>query len=290
MKRLLVGLLATIFVFLPALSVYASSTPNVPLNRAVLDEAQVLSTDTINYLVSANDRLAMETGGEIMFLTVNFVPLGRDIRDFAADVFNTWGVGSAERNNGILMVIDVAGGDYHIVPGAGIEQHLSGGTIQHYLDTYFREDFMAGDFDTSVVALFDALASNSAIFPAATAAPVGQRQTLPAEPGIGSLIPTIVIIFIVLWVITSISRAGRRGHMMGGPMMPRRRGFGGFMGGLLIGRAMSNRHRGGGGGLGGGGFTRGGGSTGGFGGGGFTRGGGYTRGGGGGMRGGGRRR
>ncbi|MCL2377079.1 MAG: TPM domain-containing protein [Defluviitaleaceae bacterium] len=289
MKRILAGFLTILFVFLPALSVYASGIPNVPHNRAVLDEARVLSTDTITYLVNANDRLAMETGGEIMFLTVNFVPLGQDIENFAADVFNAWGVGSAERNNGILVVIDVAGGDYHMTAGAGIEEHLGGGAVQHYLNTYFRERSMIGDYDTSVIALFNALASNSAIFPVAATGPFGERQTLPAEPGIGSFIPTIVIIFIVLWVVSSISRAGRRGRMMGGPMMPRRGGFGGFMGGLLIGRAMSNRHRGGGG-LGGGGFTRGGGSTGGFGGGGFSRGGGYTRGGGGGMRGGGRRR
>ena len=290
-----------------AMPVAAANIPSIPSNYAVLDSAHLLSPATIDHVTNGNRRLVSDTGGEVLFYTRNFVPLGQDIHEYAREVFNAWGLGHHEYNNGILVMMapQETDNNHWMVTGDGIAGHFTGSTIERYLDTYFREYFFAGDYDMAVTTLYNAL-SESIYQLYVPPAGAEARQTLPANTiNLGGIIPIIVIIFIGLWILSSISRAtrGGRGGMigpMGGPMMPRRRGFGGFLGGLLIGRALGGRRpmggpgprhgappkTFGGGGIGGG-YTRGGGSMGG----GYSRGGGYTRGGGGGLsRGAGRRR
>ena len=293
--------------------VAAANIPAIPSNYAVLDSAHLLSPATIDHVTLGNRQLLFNTGGEVLFYTRNFVPLGQSIHEYTLEVFNAWGLGHPEYNNGILVMLAPQDADnsYWMVVGDGIADYFTASTIERYLDTYFRAYFAAGEHDMAVITLYNALSASIQrlyVPPAGVAA----RQTLPANTiDLGGIIPIIVIILIGLWILSSVSRATRYGGMMGpmgGPMMPRRRGFGGFFGGLLIGRALGGPRRPmggfgprpgvppkpfGGGGIGGG-YTRGGGFGGGIGGrgGGYTRvGGGYSRGGGGGLsRGMGRRR
>jgi uncharacterized protein len=39
--------------------------------------------------------------------------------DFGRQVFNNWGIGSAEKNNGILIMISVEDRDFRIITGKG---------------------------------------------------------------------------------------------------------------------------------------------------------------------------
>ena len=323
MRRIMAMIMTMIFIALLTVPVMATNVPSIPPNRAVLDTANLLSSATIEHLYHGNNTLGFETGGEVLFYTRNFIPRGQDIENYAMEVFNAWGLGYPH-NNGILVMIAAQEADNSVwvMTGAGIADYFTGATVNRYLDTYFHEHVVAGDYDTAVTLLFDALSDGVYRHyvqvlgaPSVQQIPFDQRQTLPAEPvGLGQVIPAAVVIIIILWVFSSISRVSRRGRgmmgPMGGPMMPRRRGFGwgGFMGGFLLGRGTANRQNRGGQAprtgsapppkpFGGGGYTRGGG-FGGMGGGtsrggGYTRGagGGYSRGGGGGIsRGGGRRR
>jgi uncharacterized membrane protein YgcG len=274
----------------------------------VLDTANLLSPETIDHLNSANSQLLFDTGGEVLFYTMHFVPLGQDIHAYALEVFNAWGPGHYH-NNGILVMIAAreADNNFWLVTGAGIEGYFTRATIERYLDTYFIPHFGAGDYDMAVTGLFNALSDSiyRLYEPVAGATPdfVAQETSLWE-----TLIAVVIVIFLVFFSISRTTRH-RRGMMgpMGGPMMPGRGGGwgrmgGGFMGGFLLGRGSANRQNRGGSapgtnapppkpfGGGGGGFGGlGGGSRGG---GGYSRGGGgYSRGGGGGIsRGGGRRR
>ena len=278
MKRFAAMTLVLILTVLAVVPV-AAAVPAVPPNRAVLDIAQLLSPATVEHLISGNDRLWDDTGGEIMFHTVHFVPLGQGINQYALEVFNDWGPGYPH-NNGILVVISAQEADnrYWMITGDGIADYFTGSTINRYFDTYFYDHIVAGDYDMAVTTLFNALSDS--IYRLTPPA----RQPVSIEPaGLMEMIPTIVIALIILWFVVSIMRGGRRRGGMMGPMMPRRRFMGGFWGGFLMGRGTANRQNHGGGVPpkpfgGGGGYTRGGGR-------------GYSRGGGGGIsRGGGRRR
>ncbi|MCL2397464.1 MAG: TPM domain-containing protein [Defluviitaleaceae bacterium] len=287
MKRIISMILAVALVILPVASVVAANFPDLPGNEAVRDEVGVLTPATISHLTNINIQMRGYIHSEVMFYIREFVPAGTDIASYTADVFDHWGVGDAERNTGILVVVATADGVAHMVVGEGLASYMPRSVIDGYFAEYFYEYFAMGNYDMAVMTLFNALANNmyQLFLPAGqnqgAAAPYYvPRQTLPAEDtDWGAIIPLLVIIVLVLAVMSSMGRNRRRRMMgpMGGPMIGRRRwGMGGFFGGYMMGRHSANRqHRNQ--------------QMGGFGGnqpGGFNRGG-NTRGGGGGLSGGG---
>ena len=86
---------------------------------------------------------------------------GVDIMDYATDLGNTYGVGSAERNNGVVMLLALDNvsqsglmGDYCVVVGTGLEAYADDFvSLQSY---YLESDFAARDYDAGVRAAFDA--------------------------------------------------------------------------------------------------------------------------------------
>ena len=295
MKKLICLIIALLFV--PGFTVQANQFPPFPANEAVLDTQGVLSTNTVQELVSGNNQLFQSTGGEVLFYITDFLPMGYTASDFALELFNTWEVGSAENNNGVLMVIALATGDHHITVGGGLANRMSGGYLHEITHNYFIEHFDAGNYDVAVSSIFGVLsaeiqnmfATGAESNPAPVPVNQAQNPIHQNEPR-GNNNWLIIVIVVVVLLLIMPRRRGFGGGMMGrGGMFGRRRmGGGGMLGGMLGGYMLGRaRHRqpsvrqprtqtpriprpptGGG-------FTRGG-SSGGFGGrsgGGFTRGG-----------------
>ena len=104
----------------PDLSV-EPSTKVVGSYTYTYDEAGVLSDKTMEHIDAMNASLFAQTGAQIMVKTVNSTN-GQDILEYAIDLGNQYGVGDAERNNGVVMVlaldnISASGlqGDYGVV-------------------------------------------------------------------------------------------------------------------------------------------------------------------------------
>lgn len=144
-------LTAVLFVFLtvPALA--------VPYDfHYVWDGANVLSAQTEEHITRKNETLFRETGAQIAVVAVDFLD-GKDIEDYTYDLFNTWGVGSTQRDNGFLLVMAIAEENYYLQAGAGVDDAFDGATLQALLDEYLEPDFAAEDYDAGALKLFDAL-------------------------------------------------------------------------------------------------------------------------------------
>ncbi len=126
----------------------------------VYDYAGVLTDDTMEHIDAMNASLFAQTGAQILVDVVNSTG-GVDIMDYAMDLGNTYGVGSAERNNGVVMILALENisqgglvGDYCVVVGTGLENYADDFvSLQSY---YLESDFAAGDYDDGVRAAFDA--------------------------------------------------------------------------------------------------------------------------------------
>lgn len=137
-----------------------ASTAVVGTYTYVYDHAHVLTDETMAYLDAMNTSLFAQTGAQIMVVTVDSTN-GEDIIDYATDLGNTYGVGSRERNNGLVIVLaleDVAQnglvGDYGISGGDGLYDY--GQELSGILYASMEEDFAAGDYDAAVRKTFDA--------------------------------------------------------------------------------------------------------------------------------------
>ena len=80
----------------------ALAVVEAPETVYVGDYAGVLTDATEQYIIAENQKLAEATGAQIVIVTVDFLD-GMEIEDYAYTVFNTWGIGDKERNNGLLL-------------------------------------------------------------------------------------------------------------------------------------------------------------------------------------------
>lgn len=124
----------------------------------VTDEADVIAPDTEEYIVQKNAELEQLCGGQIVVVAVDFLD-GLNIEDYAYKIFTDWKIGDDDKNNGVLLLLAIGEDDYWCMQGKGLENDLTSGTIGDILWQYLEPDFAAGDYDSGVRSVFDALYS-----------------------------------------------------------------------------------------------------------------------------------
>lgn len=125
-----------------------------PANGYIADYAGVLSNATEQGILRKNRHLTAQTGAAIVVVTVNTLA-GMDIYEYAMELFNTWGIGSAEENNGLLLLLAIEEENYYSLPGSGITDALTPSVLDNLQWNYLEQDFAAGDYDAGVRQLFD---------------------------------------------------------------------------------------------------------------------------------------
>ncbi len=87
----------------------------------VVDDAGVLSPETEQKILDANEMLWTEcSGAEFVVVTVDYPPSGLDNEEYALKIFNSWHIGSARENNGLLLVLYTESDDFWLQPGEGV--------------------------------------------------------------------------------------------------------------------------------------------------------------------------
>lgn len=292
-------LAALLLAVLLCAAVSAEALPE-PGNSFVYDEAGVISVSTAQHIDKMNGVLEAACGAQIVFAVVDFTG-SYEIDDYTYELFNKWGIGDKNKNNGLLFVLATGAEDYYAMPGKGLENVFSGSVLSGIYDEYLEADFARGDYDAGVRKTFDRSLQIMAKHYGVSLSDYGYEQPVERERSsfgrVGGVLVGIVAVVLVIVVIRALSSGPRGGGGMGGG------GGGGFWSGMMLGSLMNSgrrrrsyyhppTHHGGFGGFGGFRPPRGGGGFGGFGGGGAGgfgggRGGGGFSGGGGGTRGGG---
>lgn len=287
----------------------------------VNDGADVLNSDTEKYIIDRNAYLSSECGAQICVVTVETIG-SYDIEDYAYELFNSWGIGSSERDNGVLLLIVTGDELCWCLQGTGLETTLPTSLISRILTEKMEDDFYSGNFDSGARNTFDALFDtvcsiynldpygkydenddfyianwddngyNSNYYGGSTGSvslSCASCLSCAACTGFGTIVVFVIIFAVLITILRVLSSigGGRVRHVRRHPPRPPMGGFGfGFRPDHHHHRHHNHRPRGFGGFGGFGGGSRGGGT--GFKGGGFKGGGfGGFKGGGGGSRGGG---
>ncbi len=212
-----------------------------PVLLYVTDLAGVLSADTEEYIATKNDALYAATGAQFAILTIEVLPAGYDSESYCYEVFNTWGVGSAEKNNGLLLLLVPEEGKFWMVSGTGLQSRFSGGMISELLDEHLAEDFDAGRYDDGVLALFDAAwneleniygeisAGSTSVSPEQNSAPdhtpgpeynYDYMDTVNTHRRTTSRIAVFMLIVVIVIVLCIALRPGRRYYTRRTPPPP----------------------------------------------------------------------
>lgn len=164
MKHKLVSKSAIIiaFIFVLAFALGCAKAENIPLSDEgayALDKSGVLSSETEDHIARYNQYLAESCGAQICVVTIptmDYVGYD-DIENYAYDLFNAWGIGDKDEENGVLLLLVTDDELCWCLQGEGLEDTLSSSAISDILTENMQDDFYAGEFDSGTKKTFDAL-------------------------------------------------------------------------------------------------------------------------------------
>jgi uncharacterized membrane protein YgcG len=125
----------------------------------VADYAGVFSKELKEKIIDSNIELEEPCdGAQIVVVTVEYLD-GMYSDEYAMQLFNEWGVGSAEANNGMLLLLATKENKAWLTVGAGISGAFPDSKVEDYFNRYFWDDFDAGDYEAATSNMLEALFS-----------------------------------------------------------------------------------------------------------------------------------
>lgn len=227
------------------------------METSVYDEADVLSASEESSLEQKLIHYADTTSTQIVIATIESLE-GEYIGLYAPEWAHAWGIGQADKDNGLLILLSENDRKIWITTGYGLEQYLTDATTNTIIQSIILPEFKQGNYyaglNQGTTAIFEVLN--------------GTFKGVPKSSGKSGGIPIQFIflgIFFLIFLFSIFSKKDDDGKNGG------RRGGSNLLD-ILILSSLGGMGRGGG--FGGGGFGGGGGGFGGgFGGGGFGGGG-----------------
>lgn len=140
-------------VFLPFAAV-AQTMPD-PLSDTVSDFADILPPATRDRISDALRAGRAETGVHVVVVTMeriaDFGGSGQRIEDYAKALFNQWGVGDQDRDDGILILVARTDREMRIALGAGYPV-IWDNAAQRVIDRHMLPSFRDNRYDTGIEA------------------------------------------------------------------------------------------------------------------------------------------
>ncbi|MCU0422915.1 MAG: TPM domain-containing protein [Bacteroidia bacterium] len=236
-------LIVLLGVFSPIIQVKGKDIPK-NTNKLVNDFANILTPEEEQALSDKLTAYSDSTSNQFAIVIENSLE-GDDAFRYSQQLAEQWGIGSKNKNNGLLIYVAIADRKIQIQVGYGLE-----GAIPDALTRRVRTDIMNPAFKDK--RFYEGLNQGIDVFISAAA---GEYTNTGEKPLGGKFPKGIIVVIIIIIIIILISRGGGRG-------MGSRRGFDGpvFWGGTFGSGGFSSGGGGGGGfgGFGGGSFGGGG--------------------------------
>ena len=152
-----ISLLALGASFLHFSNIFATkSYPAQSQEFYVNDLANVINDDTEQYIIDTNKALAAQTGGQVVVMTVESLD-GEAIEDYAHGVFEQYGIGSSDKNNGTLILLSVGDRQSRIELGRGPEGFITDAGSGRIQDNFMIPDFKENNWNDGLRKGYDAI-------------------------------------------------------------------------------------------------------------------------------------
>lgn len=154
-------------------------------DAAINDYAGVLGASERAEIMQARQALLDARGAELVIATIGAVEeydqSDRSFEAFATGLFNSWGVGDSQRNDGVLLLVAVRDRRVRIEVGSGYgSQHNA--AMQQVIDQRIVPEMRAGNYGAGVVA--GARGIQAALLGAPAAEPTGLRALVSSPVGL----------------------------------------------------------------------------------------------------------
>lgn len=211
MKRLL-----TLILFLLLTVSQAWAQPNYPehYSNYVNDFAKMLSQMDTNALLGALEELERSAGIEITLVTIaslaDYDAQSMPLPDYAARLFDTWGVGDKEKNNGVMVLVSLNDREVWIEMGLGYAGQYDA-QMQTVVDTRMLPYFRNGEYSRGLYEGVNAVIG--VVTGAAPVQPAGGYNSDQPNAWVGVVILVVIVLLIVACIAAGVNffRKGKKG-------------------------------------------------------------------------------
>lgn len=147
-KKIVIGVILIFFTF--CTNIYANVSYSPTNNFFVNDFANILSSSTESAIQQMAVSTQNATTAQIVVVTVPDLE-GRDIEGYSNELFNTWKIGSEEKDNGVLLLISSGDRKVRIEVGYGLEGAINDAKAGRILDDVAIPYMKNNDYDTAVL-------------------------------------------------------------------------------------------------------------------------------------------
>jgi uncharacterized protein len=119
------------------------------LTGRVVDQAGVMSADSRSTIAAKLNDLEDKSGIQLVVATVKSLQ-GSDIETYANQLFRTWKLGQAQKNNGVLLLVAPAEHKVRIEVGYGLEGTLTDALSSVIISSAIVPRFKANDYSGGI--------------------------------------------------------------------------------------------------------------------------------------------
>ena len=120
-----------------------------PLTGRVVDQANVMTAESRGDIEAKLKDLEDKSGIQLVVATVNSLE-GSDIDTYANELFRSWKLGQAQKNNGVLLLVAPNEHKVRIEVGYGLEGTLTDALSSVIISSAIIPRFKAGDFSGGI--------------------------------------------------------------------------------------------------------------------------------------------
>lgn len=196
-------------------SVAFAEVPDKPTHDIyVVDNANMLDNSTKSDILNKGKELEENTGAQFVVVTINSLD-GQDIESYSNDLFNSWGIGNKDNNNGVLLVVAKNDHKYRLEIGSGLEGTLTDSLCYDLLSRDIKPKFKDSKYNEGVSTLYSDVSETIGTGEAP------QKKDNPVEHALLLLMLMLIIVggtvgFVILGLIFGDSGSGGGGYYRGG--------------------------------------------------------------------------
>src|SRR5229473_648421 len=214
------ALLGSLLALLGNARAEPANSPLPPPNpfRYVVDNAGVIDSATNQRMEKILTDLKKAGDIELAVVTVK-TTADQDIFDYSLAVARGWGIGSSEgERNGLLLLVAVDDRKYHIQVSRHLEGDLPDGLVGE-IGRRMRDPFRKGDYSNGLMTAVQTMVSTLEEKRGFSIADIDQKyaykpSAAPVRETSRGISPCVIIplvIFVIIFVISSRRRGGRGG-------------------------------------------------------------------------------
>ena len=149
-----------LLLFLVARSLTAQWEPQTVINQRSIDNSYVSDADgnldaaEIEQLNQILRQTEAETGVQFAIVVLNEISEKWEIMGFGVELFNTWGIGQKDKDNGLLLLIVKNKHDWRFFSGYGVEGTLPDALLNRLGETYIVPAFRAENYGKGLIDVF----------------------------------------------------------------------------------------------------------------------------------------